>query len=210
VTDRNPARAPTVRYPGEDMGASPAGEARPEQVTRLLQGGLEDERSREELLALVYDELRELARRRMSGERAGHTLEATALVHEAWMRLVASPSPDWHSRRHFYGAAAEAMRRVLVDHARRARSQKRGGERVRVTLGADLALELDPERFLSVVEALDRLAEEDPRAAEVTRLRFFSGLEMAELAAALGISERTAHREWTFARARLTELLADG
>ena len=99
------------------------------------------------------------------------------------------------------------MRRVLVDHARKARSQKRGGERVRVTLGADLALELDPDRFLAVVDALDRLAEEDARAAEVTRLRFFSGLEMAELAAVLGISERTAHREWTFARARLSELL---
>jgi RNA polymerase sigma factor (TIGR02999 family) len=126
------------------------------------------------------------------------------------MRLVASPSPEWHGRRHFYGAAAEAMRRVLVDHARKARSQKRGGERARVTLGADLALELDPERFLSVVDALDRLAEEDPRAAEVTRLRFFSGLEMAELAAVLGISERTAHREWTFARARLSELLQEG
>jgi len=182
---------------------------RPEQVTRLLQGGLQDDHSREELLGLVYDELRDLARRRMTSERAGHTLEATALVHEAWMRLVASPSPDWASRRHFYGAAAEAMRRVLVDHARKAKSQKRGGERLRVTLGVDLAMELEPERFLSVVEALDRLADEDARAAEVTRLRFFSGLEMAELAAVLDISERTAHREWTFARARLTELLAE-
>jgi len=189
------------------MGERTGSEQRPEQVTRLLQGGLDDEQAREQLLALVYDELRDVARRRMAAESAGHTLEATALVHEAWMRLVASPSPDWHSRRHFYGAAAEAMRRVLVDHARKAKSQKRGGERVRVTLGADLAMELDPERFLSVVDALDRLAEEDPRAAEVTRLRFFSGLEMAELAAVLGISERTAHREWTFARARLTQLL---
>ena len=195
------------RYLGRTLEERPDAEERPEQVTHLLREGLQDEAARERLLALVYDELRDLARRRMASERAGHTLEATALVHEAWMRLVASPSPEWHGRRHFYGAAAEAMRRVLVDHARKARSQKRGGERVRVTLGADLALELDPERFLAVVDALDRLAEEDARAAEVTRLRFFSGLEMAELAAVLEISERTAHREWTFARARLSELL---
>ena len=185
-------------------------DARQEEVTRLLRAGLEGEEERQRLLELVYDELRELARRRMASERAGHTLQATALVHEAWVKLVDAPADGYQSRRHFYGAAAEAMRRVLVDHARKAKSQKRGGDLMRVTLGADLELELDPDQLLDVSNALDRLEAEDPRAAEVTRLRFFSGLAVEEIAQALELSERTVHREWTFARARLAELLKGG
>lgn len=181
---------------------------RHEEVTRILKAGLGDRERQAELLPLVYDELRHLAGRRMSDERAGHTLQATALVHEAYMRLVHDEGMEWQSRRHFYGAAGEAMRRVLIDHARRVKSLKRGGDRARVTLGAeDLACELDADELLSLDDALTQLEEEDPRAAAVTRLRYFSGLNVEETAKVLEVSERTVHREWTYARARLSELL---
>jgi len=181
---------------------------RHEEVTRILRGGLGDEERQAELLPLVYDELRGLAARRMSDERAGHTLQATALVHEAYMKLVHDQDMEWQSRRHFYGAAGEAMRRVLIDHARKVKSLKRGGDRARVTLGAgELACDLDADALLSLDDALTRLEEEDPRAAAVTRLRYFSGLNVEETAKALDVSERTVHREWTYARARLSEFL---
>lgn len=175
-------------------------------MTRLLRAD-EAESRREELYGLVYDELHAIARGRMRAERAGHTLQATALVNEAYLRLVADQDMEWKGRRHFYAAAAEAMRRILVDHARKVRSKKRGGDQLRVTLGAgDVAAELDLEQVLGVHEALGRLERDDPLAAEVTRLRFFSGLSVEETAEALDISVRTLQREWAYARARLVEL----
>jgi RNA polymerase sigma factor (TIGR02999 family) len=172
-------------------------------VTRLLQAG-----DRDALLVLVYDELRSLAARRMAPERTGHTLQATALVHEAYMRLFEQDGATWERRRHFYATASEAMRRVLVEHARKASAQKRGGAACRVTLGAaDTPVELDAEQAAVLHEALDVLEREDERAAAVTRLRFLAGLSVEETAEALSISVRSVHREWTFARARLFELL---
>ncbi|TAH34322.1 MAG: sigma-70 family RNA polymerase sigma factor [Planctomycetota bacterium] len=174
------------------------------ELTRLLQAGA----AGDELLPLVYEELRLIARRRMLEERAGHTLQATALVHEAWFRVAGSSEVEWRNRRHFYAAAAEAMRRILIDHARRAKSQKRGGGARKISLGAaDAPALLDADQVLGLSVAFERLAEEDPEAAEVTRLRFYAGLSAAETAAALEISERTVHRKWTYARARLFELL---
>lgn len=180
------------------------------QVTLLLQaaGEGDDGQRWTQLLELVYDELRVLALRRMASERAGHTLQATALVHEAFLRLVGDRDMAWQGRRHFFGAAAEAMRRVLVDHARRVRSAKRGGDAARLQLSAiELAGETDPDRVLALDEALSSLAAEDERAAEVARLRYFAGLSVADTAAALEVSQRTVMREWEFARARLAELL---
>ena len=175
-------------------------------LTRLLQQGDLDG----EVLGLVYDELRDLARRRMAGERAQHTLQATALVHEAYVRLVRDRDMQWRDRRHFFGAAAEAMRRVLVDHARRVKSDKRGGDRARVSLSVDrVETDVADERLLALDEALDVLEAEDPRAAEVSRLRYFAGLEVREVALAMDVSERTVAREWAYARARLSELLGD-
>lgn len=179
----------------------------PSELTRILRRG---EAARDELLPLVYDELKGLAANRMRGERGEHTLQATALVHEAWMRLAGNHAIEWRDRRHFYGAAAEAMRRVLIDHARKVRSDKRGGDFERVTLGADeAAAELDSDDFLALDEALQQLEVEDARAAQVVRLRFFAGLTMPEVALSLEVSERSAHREWAFARARLFELLEE-
>lgn len=176
------------------------------EFTRLLRA---EGPAQGELVPLVYEELRGLANKRMSQERAGHTLQATALVNEAYMRLAGDQKIAWRDRKHFYGAAAEAMRRVLIDHARKAKSQKRGGDRDRVTLGAaEAQVELESERLVALAEALDELAREDARAAEVARLRFLSGLSVEETAQALDISVRSVHREWTYARARLFELLA--
>ena len=178
------------------------------EVTRILRQGGE---ARNDLLPLIYDELRAIAQNRMHGERSGHTLQATALVHEAYLKLVGEEQVAWRDRGHFYAAAAEAMRRVLIDHARRINSLKRGGDRQRVTLGGpDIEAELDVEQLLALNDALDLLAKEDERAAAVARLRFLSGLSVDETAQALGISERSVHREWTYARARLFELLGDG
>ena len=169
-------------------------------ITRLLQapGGSE------QILPLVYDELRQIARRRMAGERSNHTLQATALVHEAYARLVGDVRMQWRDRRHFFGAAAEAMRRVLIDHARKLQTEKRGGDHVRVTLGAEEAAhEVESEQLLALDGALSKLGEVDAQAAEVVRLRFFAGLSVADVASALEISERSAAREWSYARAWL-------
>jgi RNA polymerase sigma factor (TIGR02999 family) len=184
---------------------------RQQGVTRILQGDVTPEDAWAQLLPLVYDELKMIAQRRMIAERGGHTLQATALVHEAYMRLVVDEDMSWSSRRHFFGAAAEAMRRVLVDHARKVKADKRGGDRARVSLSVGhLVGQDDPDRLLALDEALGTLAAEDPRAAEVARLRYFAGLTVADTALALDCSERTVMREWTFARARLSELLGPG
>ncbi len=177
------------------------------EVTRLLKAG-GDERG--DLFNLVYEELRGIAAGRFSRERGGHTLQATAVVHEAYMRLIGTREATWEERGEFYAAAAEAMRRVLIDHARKVGSQKRGGNHDRVTLGAaEGELELDAGRALDLNDALERLAGEDERAASVARLRFLSGLTVEETAGVLNISERSVHREWTYARARLVELMGE-
>ncbi|MFG0317023.1 MAG: ECF-type sigma factor [Planctomycetota bacterium JB042] len=164
------------------------------------------------LLPLVYDELRRVARRQMAGERADHTLSATALVHEAWLKLAPDGSGrTFEGRRHFVAVAARAMRRLLVDHARGRRRERRGGDRLRVTLdaGAELAADEDPEEILALDEALRRLAEKDPRASRVVELRTFAGLSIDETADALGVSPRTVKREWTLARAWLFREMTD-
>ena len=179
------------------------------ELTRLLAGSSGAEAWRA-IFALVHDELRSLAAAQMARERPGHTLQATALVNEAWLRLAGDAAPAFESRRHFFAAAARAMQRVLTDHARRRLAEKRGAGGQRLTLtGLDLAADDDPQRALDLSDALDKLEREDPGASEVARLRLYAGLEMAEVAAALGISARTAAREWAFARARLTQLLGD-
>lgn len=179
---------------------------KPDNLTEMLRSGADEER----LLPLVYEELKVLAKSRMNRERDGHTLQATALVHEAYMKLARDDQVEWRERGHFFGAAAEAMRRILIDHARRAKSDKRGGGAAQVTLGAaENAIQLDVDQALALGEALDALEAEDPRAAEVTRLRFFSGLSVEETAEVLGTSERSVYREWSYARARLFELLGE-
>jgi RNA polymerase sigma factor (TIGR02999 family) len=193
-------------------GGDEAG-ARQAEVTRLLRAG---EAGRAELFELLYGELKRIADGRMRGERAQHTLQATALVHEAWMRLADHQNTDWRDRGHFFAAASEAMRRILIDHARRAGAAKRGGEHARVTLGAlesefaAEAVEVDAAEAAALAEALVRLEQHDPRAAEVTRLRFFAGLSVEETAEALGTTVRSVHREWTYARARLFAWIQEG
>jgi RNA polymerase sigma factor (TIGR02999 family) len=174
-------------------------------LTQVLNQTLPDDpHSAETLLPLVYAELRKLAAIKMACEPAGHTLQATALVHEAWLRLSKEKHPAWKNREHFYAIAAEVMRRILVDRARRRLSQKRGGEFVRVELDAvEIPIPEDDTLILRVHEALGRLEQEDPQKAEVVKLRFFVGLDRAEAAAVLGISERTVQRHWTFAKAWL-------
>ncbi|MEM7310096.1 MAG: ECF-type sigma factor [Planctomycetota bacterium] len=177
-------------------------------LTQLLAeaGGREDLWM--DILPLVYDELKGIAERRMSDERGHHTLQATALVHEAWMRLVGDDGMAWSSRRHFFGAAARAMQRVLVDHARRVNAEKRGGGAARVSISVgELTNETDPEALLALDDALNALEREDPRSAEVARLRLFAGIEVAAVAKAMELSERTVAREWAYARARLADLL---
>lgn len=165
----------------------------------------------EELLPLVYDELRRLAAYRMSQDAPGHTLQPTALVHEAYLRLIDVPEPQsWDGKGHFFSAAAEAMRRILIENARRKKRQKRGGDQERVCYdGLDLAATATEEQVLAVNESVDRLAEHDPEAAELIKLRFFVGLTNLEAAELMKIPERTAKRRWAYARAWLLEDLRD-
>jgi RNA polymerase sigma factor (TIGR02999 family) len=169
-------------------------------LTRLLDAAAAgDRRAAADLLPLVYDELRQLAAARMAAERPGHTLDATALVHEAYLRLVGDQRFD--GRGHFFAAAAEAMRRILVESARRRAATKRGGESVRVPLPEDLAAGTPDSDVLAVHEVVDQLATHDPRAAELVKLHVFAGLPLERAAEVLGISERVAYRDWAFARA---------
>ena len=179
-----------------------------EQITQLLSAGARGEDVVRQLFGLVYDELCAIAGRRMQSERSGHTLQATALVHEAYARLIKDQHMAWSSRRHFFGAAAQAMRRILVDHARYVNAQRRGSGKPHMSLtAANVSDSSDPDRMLAIDDALTRLEEEDERAASVVRLRYFAGLSLEETAEALEVSVRTVKREWTFARARLHALL---
>ena len=183
------------------------------EVTRLLsaieQG---DPHAAEQLLPLVYEELRKLAAQKLAGEKPGQTLQATALVHEAYVRLVgADRVGHWDSRGHFFAAAAEAMRRILIEQARHKRRPKHGGGRRRVDLDETAALEDAPsDDLLALDEALTRLAAEEPTKAELVKLRFFAGLTTAEAAKVLGISVATAERYWTYARVWLYSELKEG
>jgi len=164
----------------------------------------------EELLPLVYDELRRLAALKMAGEAPGQTLQSTALVHEVWLRLSRQPDAQWRNREQFCAVAAEAMRRILVDRARRRKARKHGGELERVALDAvELPGAGDDDVVLRVHEALERLAGEDLEKAQVVKLRFFGGLENAEIAAILGVSEKTVQRHWSFAKAWLYRAMQD-
>jgi RNA polymerase sigma factor (TIGR02999 family) len=175
------------------------------EVTQILEALERGEpQAAEQLLALVYEELRRLAAQKMAREAPGQTLQATALVHEAWLRLGGDQQPEWQNRAHFFAAAAEAMRRILIDTARRKKFQRHGGGAQRVNLDAlDLAAKMDDEQLLALHEALDRLAAEDPEKAELVKLRFFAGLTLPQAAKVLGISEPTAKRRWAYSRAWL-------
>ncbi|MCL4220865.1 MAG: sigma-70 family RNA polymerase sigma factor [Phycisphaerales bacterium] len=180
------------------------------QVTELLKAVGSRPAASEELLNLVYDQLRQIARQRMGNERAGHTLQATALVHEAFLKLVGDENLSWENRGHFYAACAQAMRRILIDHARKRGAEKRGGAQKRLPLNVvDLAEETDPAQVLALNEAMGELERSDPRAASIVRLRFFAGLDVEETASVLGLSERTVMRDWAYARARLFELMSE-
>ncbi len=190
-------------------------------ITQLLASvGRGDESAQERLWLLIYEELRGMARREMAHEAAGRTLQPTALVHEAYFRLVANDDVQWNDRRHFFGAAAKAMRQILVDDARKRKSLKRGGERSdpASALGANASpparspavFESDPAEVLAIHEGLDRLALHDPRKAEVVMLRYFAGLTVDETAEALGVSPRTVDNDWSFARTWLYRELGSG
>jgi RNA polymerase sigma factor (TIGR02999 family) len=182
-------------------------------VTRILldieQG---DPKAAEQLLPLVYDELRKLAERRLAHEKPGQTLQATALVHEAYLRLVdAGPGRDWDGRGHFFAAAAEAMRRILVDSARRKQTRKHGGDHRREDLGLDALVAPEPEMDLLALDAaLERLTQRDPQKARLVELRYFAGLTGDQAAAVLGISPSSADRLWTYTRAWLRRELGLG
>jgi RNA polymerase sigma factor (TIGR02999 family) len=179
-------------------------------VTRLLEAAERGEREAEEkLLNLVYSELHRMAEQKLAGEAPGHTLQPTVLVHDAWFELVGGDSPpSFANRAHFFGAAAQAMRRILIDRARRRRAEKRGGGAEHVDLDSvDVAVSVNDTTLLRIDEALEKLAKEDPPSAELVRLRFFAGLKIEESAEVLQISERTAKRYWTFARAWLYDEL---
>ncbi len=174
-------------------------------VTQILDRARQgDPQAAEELLPLVYEELRKLAAARMAHQSPGQTLQATALVHEAYLRLTGGARDQWQDRAHFFRAAAEAMRCILIENARRKSRWKRGGRLERVELeGLELAAATPPDTLLVVQEALDRLAVEDAPKADLVRLRFFIGLSHAEAAKVLGQSEPTVKRHWDFARAWL-------
>jgi RNA polymerase sigma factor (TIGR02999 family) len=180
------------------------------EVTRIL-SAIEhgDCHTAEQLLPLVYDELRRLAAARLAQERPGQTLEATALVHEAYLRLVdVDKVAHWNSRRHFFAAAAEAMRRILVEQARRKKRHKHGGGRRRVSLDEmQPAYHEDADELLAIHEALDKLAAEDPQAAQLVGLRYFAGLSVEQAAETMGLPRSTAYVHWAYAKASLRVLL---
>jgi RNA polymerase sigma factor (TIGR02999 family) len=176
-----------------------------EQITQILdQLESSDPAAAKELLPLVYEELRKLAAAKLSNERSDHTLQATALVHEAWLRITNDQEFSWNSRGHFFGAAAEAMRRILIDHARAGQTAKRGGQYKRNLLESwNHPASQNPEKLLNLDEALCELEDKHPTKAKLVKLRFFTGMTVKEAASTIGISTATAERHWAFARAWL-------
>lgn len=171
-----------------------------------------DAKATAQLLPLVYQELRQLARRHMEQERDGHTLQATALVHEAYLRLVGQTPVGWDGRGRFFAAASEAMRRILIEHARRKKALRRGGEQVHVPIVDDEIPSITtgcktPDELLDLSDALDRLAQEHPAKADLVKLTYFAGLSLEEAAQATGIPRATAYRQWAFARAWLRDAI---
>jgi len=175
------------------------------EVTQILEAmHAGDEQASERLLPLVYDELRKLAASKLARESPGQTLQPTALVHEAWLKLGGPEQPEWKGRGHFFGAAAEAMRRILIDRARRRNRERHGAGLQRVPLDAvELAVDADDDTLLQLDEALAQLERQHPERAQLVKLRFFGGLGLREAAEAMGISPATAKRHWAFARAWL-------
>ncbi len=176
-------------------------------ITQMLQSAAFSEgRATEQLLTHVYDELRRLAARRMAQELAGQTLQPTALVHEAWLRLVGDGDRTWQNRAHFFAAASEAMRRILIENARRKSTLKRGGGFSRLNIDdLDLAAVTQDDKILLINDALERLQAEDPEKARIVVLKYFGGLMNREVAESLGVTERTVERRWAFAKAWLFE-----
>lgn len=181
------------------------------EITHVLQAiGRGEGEPAEELLPLVYEELRRHARMRMAQEAPGHTLQPTALVHEAWLRMFGDGDRCWQNRAHFFGAAAEAMRRILIEAARKKSRLKRGGDQVRVGMEQlDLAATTPEEKVLMIDDALARLREQDPEKAQVVVLKFFGGLTNAEAAENLGVTERTVERHWAYAKAWLFQSIRE-
>jgi len=181
-------------------------------VTRILNAAEgADRKVASELLPMVYEELRRLAAHKLANEAPGQTLQPTALVHEAWLRLAGDDRSQWQNRTHFLAASAEAMRHILIDNARRKKRVRHGGAMTRVNLeNVDLASVSDDETLLRVDEALTKFAAEDPVKAQLVKLRYFVGLNIPEAAAAMGISESTAKRAWAYARAWLYDELRQG
>jgi RNA polymerase sigma factor (TIGR02999 family) len=182
-----------------------------QNITHLLKEWSDgDEEALDKLTPLVYEELRRQASRYMRRERRGHSLQTTALINEAFLRLIDAKDVHWQDRAHFFAIAANLMRRVLVDHARRRDAEKRGGSALRLTLDEALAVAKETDvDLLAIDEALDRLAKIDPKQARVVELRFFSGLTVDETAAALGVSPKTVKRDWSVARAWLCREIGD-
>ena len=180
------------------------------QVTEILNSVGEKGTVANKLLPMVYDDLHALAEKYLRAEPANHTLQPTALVHEAYMKLVDQTRVDWQGRTHFFAVGAQAMRRILVDHARRRRAAKRGGDRQRITVDEQLlAAGRRDEDVLALEEALEKLSDLDPQQARMVELRFFGGLNVAETATALGLSKRTAEREWNMVRSWLRRELTE-
>jgi RNA polymerase sigma factor (TIGR02999 family) len=174
------------------------------ELTQILAAVQQGSAQAEDLLSIVYDDLRRLAAARLARERPGQTLQPTALVHEAWLRLVQNHDAQWNGRNHFFAAAAQAMRRILVENARRKARLKHGGEFQRVDLtDLDIASPMPDDELLALDDALELLSRNDPEAADLVQLCFFAGLTQAEAAEQLGISRATAERTWTYARAWL-------
>jgi len=172
------------------------------QILNAIDRG--DPKAAEELLPLVYEELRKLAASRMANEATSQTLQPTALVHEAWLKLAGGSQQQWDSRAHFFGAAAEAMRRILIDNARRKKALRHGGGQARLDIEEiDIAVPEQDERLLAINDALDKLAAQDPQKAELVKLRYFAGMSLEEASAILRISEATAKRWWAYAKAWL-------